>query len=107
MKHQRSILRGLLVSFLVFAVITAAAIGLIQGIDNASGHAETELVRDAVRAATLSCYAVEGMYPSSLDYLKENYGLVYDESLYVVSYDAFSSNIFPDIVVMEGGDGLQ
>lgn len=107
MNEQRGILHGLIVSLCVFAVITVAAIGLIRGIDSASSKAETELVHNAIRSAALTCYAVEGIYPPNLDYLKEHYGLVYDEKVYTVSYDAFASNIFPDIVVMEGGDGFQ
>ena len=49
------------------------------------------------------CYAVEGAYPESLDYLKENYGLTYDENLFFVDYHIDGSNIFPDITIIERG----
>ena len=44
-------------------------------------------------------------YPDSLDYLKERYGLVYNEDLFFVSYDAFASNLMPDIQVTRKGAG--
>lgn len=50
------------------------------------------------------CYTIEGAYPESLDYLKEHYGLVYDEDLFFVDYRVSGSNILPDITVIERGD---
>ena len=60
-------------------------------------------VRDAVRNAALTCYAVEGAYPEDLQYLRDHYGLAYDASRYKVTYDAFASNLLPDIYVVEVG----
>ena len=51
--------------------------------------------------AALTCYAVEGAYPEDLDYLREHYGLAYDQSRYIVNYDAFASNLIPEIFVVE------
>ena len=93
---------SLLVSIAIFAVIVIAATGVINSIASVSGQAETEMVYNAVHAATLTCYAVEGAYPPNLEYLKKHYGLTYDEHLYTVIYDAFASNVFPDILVLEG-----
>ncbi len=70
-----------------------------------SSHAETEMVREAVRQAALTCYAVEGAYPSRIDYLQQHYGLVFDEETYIVVYDAFASNVMPDVLVLERGSG--
>lgn len=97
----------LAITGLVFVVLIVTVCSLIGNISRTTSQAETEQVRASVRSAALTCYAVEGAYPSSLDYLREHYGLYYDESVYIVSYSTFASNIFPDIVVMEGGDGLQ
>lgn len=55
----------------------------------------------AIRKATLTCYATEGVYPPTIDYLKENYGIQIDESRYTVFYEIFGDNIMPDITVME------
>ena len=59
---------------------------------------------DAVRRAALTCYAVEGVYPQSLEELERGYGLAYNKDAYIVSYDAFASNIMPNIQVLRKGE---
>lgn len=95
--------RGVIITVLVFAVLLGCGYGLIRTIAERTDSAETEIVRSAVRSAVLTCYAVEGMYPSELDYLKTHYGLIYDEEKYMVIYDAFASNIIPDVEVLVKG----
>jgi len=56
-------------------------------------------IREAIRRGALQCYVVEGVYPPSLQYLEENYGLQVNTRDYYVTYDAFSSNLPPDIRV--------
>ena len=65
------------------------------------GEAQTRFVTDAVHNAALTCYAVEGAYPGDLEYLREHYGLAYDQSRYLVRYDSFGTNLMPDISVTE------
>ena len=67
----------------------------------ANDGAQTQFVTDAVHNAALTCSAVEGAYPTSLEYLRSHYGLAYDESRYMVRYDAFASNLLPEITVIE------
>lgn len=102
-KSKHSFARGLVISLLVFAALIGASVALFRGVSEKSSEAQTELVRGAVRRAAVTCYAVEGAYPATLDYLKENYGLIYDEENYFVFYDSFASNILPDIRVTEKG----
>jgi hypothetical protein len=47
-----------------------------------------------------ACYALEGSYPESLDYLKKNYGLVYNEEAFYVDYRVTGSNIRPVVTVI-------
>ena len=46
---------------------------------------------------------MEGAYPSDVEYLREHYHLAYDESRYLITYEAFASNMIPDIWVTERG----
>ena len=64
----------------------------------AEGAAQLET---AVRRYAVSCYAQEGFYPPDLQYLAEHYALGYDESRYIVHYEAVASNLMPDITVVE------
>ena len=107
MKKQKSgFARRLILALIVFAVLLLGVYLLVNKVGSASGQAETELVRDAVRSAVLTCYAVEGAYPTNINYLKEYYGLAYNEEAYKVLYDSFASNVMPSVTVIErGGDG--
>ena len=105
-KSKSGFIRNLALALAVFAAVFIGVYLLVNKVGTASGNAETELVRDAVRSAVLTCYAVEGGYPSNLNYLKEHYGLAYNEEAYMVIYSAFASNVMPNIQVLErGGDG--
>ena len=57
-------------------------------------------IRTAVQRSALQCYAVEGVYPPSLQYLEENYGLQVNTKDYYITYDAFASNLPPTVIVM-------
>ena len=65
-----------------------------------------ELAEQSIRRAAVQCYALEGVYPTSLDHLKEVYGVSVDESRYFVDYQYIASNLMPDITVLplEGRD---
>ena len=86
---------------LVIAVILIAAVMIMihSADENLDGERLSQL-EEAIRRAAVSCYAIEGFYPSDTDYLVENYGLIIDESKYTVFYDAFASNILPEITVL-------
>lgn len=92
-----------IVKLLAIAAVLAAAVLLVNRIGTAQGTAETEIVRNAVKNAALTCYAVEGAYPDNVEYLREHYHLAYDEDRYFITYDAFASNMIPDIWVTEKG----
>ena len=92
--NRRDVVKlALIACMLVAAVALYAWIGWVQD------RNETETVRNAIREAALTCYAVEGAYPDSVDYLREHYRLAYDTERYFVTYDAFASNLIPDIWV--------
>ena len=103
--RKPGLVRGLLLSLIVFVALIYGGVSLFRGVNTASSAAQTELVRSAVRRAAVTCYAVEGAYPTTLDYLKKHYGLVYDEENYFVFYNAFASNILPELIVTEKGAG--
>lgn len=46
------------------------------------------------------CYALEGRYPESLSYLKEQYGIYWKEEEYLVDFERIGSNLPPDITVI-------
>ena len=56
-------------------------------------------IKAAVQREALQCYIVEGVYPPSLEYLEDNYGLKINHGSYYVTYNAFASNIPPTVIV--------
>ena len=96
MAYRREIALVLLMILLIGGVWL-----VVSRLGDKSGTAQTQFVTDAVHNAALTCYAVEGAYPTDLEYLRAHYGLAYDQSRYLVRYDSFGSNLMPDISVTE------
>ena len=97
------LLRGAL--FLLAAVAAVAllltAVGRIETRQSAEG---LERLDTAIRRAAVSCYANEGSYPPTLEYLEQHYGLQVDRTQYTVYYEIFAENLMPDITVLANGD---
>lgn len=58
-------------------------------------------LEEALQRAAISCYSMEGIYPSSLEYLQQNYGVYIDEQKYHVFYEVIGENIKPEIKVYQ------
>ena len=101
---KHGLARGLALTLAVFAALFGGAVAAFQKIGSSSENMEEQLVLDAVRRAALTCYAVKGAYPQSLEELERGYGLDYNKDAYIVSYDAFASNIMPNIQVLRKGE---
>lgn len=99
MKHRR----WLIALALVIAAV-AAAVLLSGRVQRDLARQSAQSVQDAVLRSAVQCYSVEGAYPSSVDYLEAHYGLMIDHKTYIVSYDAFSSNLLPQVEVLVRGD---
>lgn len=76
----------------------------IQTVDNTTSSEQAKSLEQAIRRSVVQCYAVEGTYPPSLDYLKEHYGIFYDSELFFVDYTSIGSNIMPDITIIPKED---
>lgn len=59
-----------------------------------------ESLETAIRRAMAQCYAVEGAYPASLQYLQEHYGISYDTDTFFVDYDYYGGNLIPEVTVI-------
>lgn len=105
MKKRKKRSRGAWRLGLLGAVCAAAAAAwLAMQVEHGVQEKQLAMIRNQVRSAAAGCYASEGRFPQELAYLEENYGLVYDRTRYHVHYDAFASNIMPDIDVSVRGE---
>ena len=101
---QRKRLRRILSILLAPVGFLAAVLWLVTAVsDLASGQDEEAMqqLEESLRRSAVACYAAEGVYPPDPAYLEEHYGVQIDEKRFVVYYDAFASNMMPDITVLE------
>lgn len=89
-------LLSLAACFLAAALFAAAA----RSFAGKAEDREEETLRRAVTRASVQCYAIEGRYPPSVDYLEENYGINIDRKRYRVFYNGFASNVMPEITII-------
>ncbi len=54
-------------------------------------------IERSIRDCALQCYVVEGVYPPSLSYLEEHYGLTLNKEDYYIHYDIFAENLPPEV----------
>lgn len=73
----------------------------VQNLDSDQGYEAKLQLEDALRRTAVACYAAEGVYPPSVEYMEEHYGIQIDEKRYVVHYQVFASNIMPEITILE------
>ncbi len=102
-KHNRIIHRSLWLGVAVFAAMIVLFAIVFSRLNARSAEREEALIESAVRRAAVTCYAVEGRYPESLDYLLENYGVIVDQNRYAVRYEIFAANVMPEVSVARLG----
>lgn len=98
--HPLSLLRGLLLPAAAAAVLLLFAAAL-NSLNQDRSQEDLRQLEETLRRSCVACYAAEGAYPPSLDYLEEHYGLQVDEDRYTVHYTVIAENLMPDITVLE------
>ena len=90
-----------LLTLVILAVILLAFSTALSNLRTGRSEEGRLQLEESIRRAAVTCYAVEGIYPPDLAYLREQYGIQVDEDRYDVFYEVFGSNIMPDITVLE------
>ena len=94
---RRRIRRLIVLCVLAIAVIIVLA--LFNAVQASAREQSAVALHDAIMDSAKQCCAIEGSYPSSLEYLEEHYGLTINHDDYVISYESFAGNIMPTVVV--------
>lgn len=100
-RHSIAILKKLHLSIIAFIVLIMIALNGLQDVSEKASESQRESLESALERSISHCYALEGTYPPSLDYIKEHYGLIYDEKRFFVDYQSIGSNIMPDVTIIE------
>ena len=57
-------------------------------------------LRSSIMSAAVRCCAIEGSYPLTLRHLEDSYGLKINHRDYIITYEAYASNVAPSVVVV-------
>lgn len=90
----------LFLSVCIFLIFIAVFLYGIQSVSSVTEETEMENIENAVVQSAVLCYGTEGAYPESIEYLKEHYGLRYNEEKYIVDYEIVAKNIRPQVRVL-------
>lgn len=98
---KKRILESVFFPIVVFILILGLFLFGISSISSTAVSEEKKNLENALQRDIVHCYAVEGIYPPTLSYMEDNYGLTYDTDKYIVDYQVIGSNLMPDYHVIE------
>ena len=88
---------------LIAAILVVAALVLcigLYGMRADSGEEAETAIRETILRTASQCYAIEGKYPDSMEYLETNYGLRVNSEDYYIVYEVFAENVAPTVRVV-------
>ena len=97
-KTKKSGWLWLAAAVLAVAVIVAVLLSSANG--SAMKESSAAAIRETIERSARQCYAVEGVYPPDLAYLRDNYGLQINTDDYYISYEIYASNVPPAVKVV-------
>lgn len=103
MRRGRNVI-AIVFRWLAAVVAVACVVGCVlslSSVQERQGEEGRQQLETALRRAAVACYAAEGVYPPTIEYLQNHYGVQIEEEKYIVFYDVFANNLMPDITVLE------
>lgn len=99
-KTKKGILApGIILSVFIFIVVAGLLYGQIKNMSDEVQQSDADMLKAALENAVITCYAIEGSYPESLEYIEEHYGVKIDREKYFVDYENNLINMRPKISV--------
>ncbi len=100
-KKQSSPLGGILPSIILFSLVIILFVMGTASLSEGSTKRQKDSLIDALSRDIVYCYATTGHYPESLESIRADYGLFYNEELFYVDYQVRAQNIIPDVTIIE------
>lgn len=85
---------------IAFVILLLFFLSGISSVNTTTLTKQQESLENALTRSISHCYAVEGSYPPSLEYLMANYGLSYDTNVFLVDYEYYGDNLYPDYTIL-------
>ncbi len=90
---------GIIFTILMFVILAGFLYGQVKNMSKEVEQSDVDMLKDALENAVVTCYAIEGSYPESLEYIEEHYGVIIDREKYFVDYENNLINMKPQISV--------
>ena len=87
-------------SLAVTVILLSLFLMSVHSLGAASERETQKNLQRTILQSAVHCYATEGAYPESLDYLKKHYGVQYNSKKYTVYYMVFAANLLPEVTVI-------
>ena len=97
--HRHRKITSFHIGIALFAAILVLFLYGISYVSSSTGDRQEASLINAMERNIVHCYALEGFYPPSLNYIEEHYGLTYDETMFIVDYQPIGTNIYPDFTI--------
>lgn len=90
-----------MITVIVLILTIVAGYTGVNTVKTRADVSDYDILCNSIQKAVTECYVLEGMYPPSVEYLEEHYGIQIDRDKYAVFYEGFASNMVPDITVIK------
>jgi len=99
-KKKQLHIKPLYTCTVLFILFVALFMFGIRQMEKGNMNRQEESLRSAMERDIMHCYALEGFYPPSLEYIESHYGLTYDSSEFLVDYQPVGNNIYPNYTII-------
>ena len=100
-KRTRYMWKTIVLPFCMLGIMIGILLLAVFKFEQVNTEQNLLLTEQAIRKATIQCYANEGSYPAELSYLEENYNVDIDYTRFNIKYDCKAANIMPNIQVFD------
>lgn len=98
-RKSKQNLRSWLPLSVIILVLVFFAVGSGQLADSNNAW-EYQIVSNALDRSITQCYALEGIYPPNIEYLRLNYGFTYNTDHFFIDYHYIGGNLRPDVTII-------
>ncbi len=88
------------ISVAIFVLIAVCFVMAVEDSGRSTIEKQQESLEKAIARDIVQCYAIEGQYPPTLEYMEDHYGLTYDKDTFFVDYQPIAANLYPDYTVI-------
>lgn len=98
---KNSDVTSIIISAVLFLAIIIGFLFVVSKLSTGSIEKQQETLYEAIDNGIIQCYVTEGRYPQDFEYLKENYGIIYDEDRFRIDYFIYGSNMKPMVTIIQ------